>query len=366
MNKAFRVLTTWLDRPQVGAVGVVESLRIRKMGLVWAERIFSHASWLLIFSAALIVWVPLSKKIPLEVERIKVVLGAYSIYVLILEVASRGFKSAYERTSFRFARILANIITVTALVWFSSGVASYFWFFYSIPIFQTVVYFGDRAIFSATTGVIATYWVISVAIANRIAQPLDGALLATNSSALSLLALVSYWLFGFAKESKKHYEALLNVHKIPDLLDTEISLSGFLKEVIKKATEATKASSGSILLFDRQANVLKACVRHPASQLRLETTHEFKLGEGIAGWVAQEMIPYVCPDTTKDPKFISRHTNRQIASLLVVPIVSHGQILGVISVDSPGNDRFGENDTQLLLALAILRAGRDETLRAIW
>ena len=57
--------------------------------------------------------------------------------------------------------------------------------------------------------------------------------------------------------------------------------------------------------------------------------------EGVAGWVARNRQPYICRDTKTDKQFVGMASGSPIRSMVCVPIVSHGVVLGVINVDSP-------------------------------
>ena len=90
--------------------------------------------------------------------------------------------------------------------------------------------------------------------------------------------------------------------------------------------------------------------------------------EGVAGWVARNRQSYICRDTKTDKKFVGIATGYPIRSMVCVPIVSHGVVLGVVNVDSPEPKRFAVADRELLSALAgqVVRAvERAELLEGI-
>jgi len=79
-----------------------------------------------------------------------------------------------------------------------------------------------------------------------------------------------------------------------------------------------------------------------------------KMGEGIAGWVAQTGEPVIVNDTQRDPRFARRFdsaTRFRTRSVLCAPLVSRGRTLGVVQVINRRRGRFTRADLDLLLTL---------------
>ena len=91
------------------------------------------------------------------------------------------------------------------------------------------------------------------------------------------------------------------------------------------------------------------------------------LGEGIAGRVAQTGQPIYTPDTRQDPDFIV--LDPAVRSLLVVPLMHKGQIIGTLNVDDDKPDAFPPDTVRILsiagaqAAVAIENARLFEALR---
>ena len=81
-----------------------------------------------------------------------------------------------------------------------------------------------------------------------------------------------------------------------------------------------------------------------------------KLGEGVAGWVAQHGEPVLVEDTRNDPRFtpkVDELTHTETRSIVCVPIKAHGHVLGVIElVNALGKPSFGAEDIPILKSLA--------------
>lgn len=155
--------------------------------------------------------------------------------------------------------------------------------------------------------------------------------------------------------------------EVSKTLTSTLGLNDILSTIMKKAKKMIKAEVWSFLLIDQETGELvfekttgKKEDKKKIKKIRL------KIGEGIAGWVAQELIPVVVPDVSTDPRFSSK-IDKQISlktkSIMCVPIKSKGNILGVLEiVNKTTNEPFTKDDLNLILrivdhaAIAIERA----------
>lgn len=96
------------------------------------------------------------------------------------------------------------------------------------------------------------------------------------------------------------------------------------------------ATSGDLLVGPFQG--LPACVRIP-------------LGKGVCGTAAAERRTLVVPDVHAFPGHIA--CDAASRSELVVPLVSDGELIGVLDLDSPEPARFDVEDQTGLEAIAL-------------
>lgn len=73
------------------------------------------------------------------------------------------------------------------------------------------------------------------------------------------------------------------------------------------------------------------------------------MGKGVCGTAARTRTTQRIPDVHAFPGHIA--CDAASASELVIPLVAHGQLLGVLDLDSPRKDRFSLADQQLLETL---------------
>src|SRR3989337_4151671 len=103
------------------------------------------------------------------------------------------------------------------------------------------------------------------------------------------------------KESAKE-EQLRNLAKLSAILNSTLDPREVQKRAMESATELMKAEVGSLLLVDEKSNDLYFEVALGEKGAKVKEIR-LKMGEGIAGWVAQNGEPLVIDDVTKDPRF---------------------------------------------------------------
>ena len=84
------------------------------------------------------------------------------------------------------------------------------------------------------------------------------------------------------------------------------------------------------------------------------TKFKFKLGQGISGYVASQGKPLIVNDVTQSPHFfpdIDKLTGFESRSVLCVPMISQGKVLGVIELINKINGDFGPGDEHLLQSI---------------
>ncbi len=158
------------------------------------------------------------------------------------------------------------------------------------------------------------------------------------------------------QEIRKNTRELAFFDDIGKTLTSALELKDILNIIMEKMKKMIKAEAWSILLVDEETQELVfEKSRGGKGKGRKAEKFRIKIGEGITGWVAKEGVPLVVPDVSKDPRFfkeIDRALEFKTKSILCVPIISKGKILGVLEVvNKLGNKPFNREDLDLLLKL---------------
>jgi len=92
---------------------------------------------------------------------------------------------------------------------------------------------------------------------------------------------------------------------------------------------------------------------------------ELLVGEGVAGWVAQHAEPAVVPNKWDDPryKYIPALRGEDYTSMMSVPMLVRGSVVGVLNVHSKETRIWDESDVALLSDVANLMGRAVENAR---
>lgn len=148
------------------------------------------------------------------------------------------------------------------------------------------------------------------------------------------------------------YNILLRIVKAAnDKLDP----SNVIRIVMDNIQKLIPCEAWSILMLSEEEDELRFERARGKAASALELAR-LKVGEGIAGWVAQHRVPVIVNDVSQDPRFNSsfdQATQFKTHSILCAPLVSNHRILGVVELinkHSP-NHRFARQDLQMLTTL---------------
>ena len=137
-------------------------------------------------------------------------------------------------------------------------------------------------------------------------------------------------------------------------LTSSLELNDILTAIMKRAKEMTRAQAWSVLLVDEETGEL-VFEKAEGKKSRDIKKYRLKMGEGIAGWVAQEGIPVVVPDVSKDHRFLGKIDQAirfKTKSLMCIPIKSRDRIIGVLEfVNKTTGESFTREDLDLLMRL---------------
>jgi signal transduction histidine kinase len=146
------------------------------------------------------------------------------------------------------------------------------------------------------------------------------------------------------------YQQLINISCD---LASELDLNILLSKIVDAACEVTDAEEASILMFDPNKQTLYfQAATNLDSQLKCGLA--VPLEKSIAGWIVTHQKPIIVDDPQKDKRhfdYIGKITNIKCESLLGIPLLSKGNVIGVLEVINKKNGGFSKEDQDVLLAL---------------
>jgi len=156
-------------------------------------------------------------------------------------------------------------------------------------------------------------------------------------------------------------QALLEVSCV---IYSSLDYQGVLERVIHHAKNLAGADGCSIYLLDHQQQVLKPLLTNYEEYKEQIMNFRLKLGEGVTGKVAQTGLGIISNYAEADTRTVQiPGTPEEPESIISVPLMWSGDVIGVITINAKGHKRFREEDLNLLTIFARLVADALENAR---
>ena len=135
------------------------------------------------------------------------------------------------------------------------------------------------------------------------------------------------------------------------LLTSTFDLEELIRKVLEISQTVMQSEASNVMLLNKEKNILECRVALGEVGSMLEKSFKLKLGQGIAGWVAENKKSVVVPDVNKDDRFYSgtdKQTGFVTSSLMACPLISQNNLLGVAEVVNRRDGRpFDEKDLHM-------------------
>jgi diguanylate cyclase (GGDEF)-like protein len=163
------------------------------------------------------------------------------------------------------------------------------------------------------------------------------------------------WGYGVAPRDRKA-ELLQALHEIVESVDLTIEADELFGRMLEIAVGVTGAEGGSLMLLDREAQVLRIRVAQGVEP-ELWPKIRVALGQGISGRVASEGRPIHIRGQADRLKYSLVRERVDVESALCVPLIHGGDVLGVLNVHHAARaDVFSDEDLSFMEQLAALDA----------
>ncbi len=123
--------------------------------------------------------------------------------------------------------------------------------------------------------------------------------------------------------------------------------------VLKLVTSAVGAEAAMVFRVDHNRTDMKIRYMN-CGDCKLKG-FKLDIGSGVVGWVAQYKEPVVLNDAAADPrvqKVLEEKIGSSIRSLISVPLIGKGQMIGVIEAINKVDGEFTDEDQDILLGLS--------------
>ncbi len=157
----------------------------------------------------------------------------------------------------------------------------------------------------------------------------------------------------------RHYmEALKDLYGATQQITSEENLFALLDQILYNAMSVLRAEDGSLLLLDEETNELAFVLVHGDIRNKLRG-YRITSDTGIVGWVARQREPLIVNNPRQDERFsldIDEEFSFVTRSILCVPMMARGKLIGVIELLNKRDNEFTEADATLLLILGQVAA----------
>lgn len=143
------------------------------------------------------------------------------------------------------------------------------------------------------------------------------------------------------------------LNRISRVIASKVGLDPMLRTVARETARLFRADACTVMLLDEATDTLVFRQGHGISRRELEKI-TFKVGEGIAGWVARHRRPACVADVAHDRRFLKVDgQNSRFVAMLCVPLVVRGRTMGVLTLTHHSRAAvFGKSDQDLLQLFA--------------
>jgi len=153
-----------------------------------------------------------------------------------------------------------------------------------------------------------------------------------------------------SKDFNSYVEAL---SKISRAISSDLYLEDILRLIVKVTAQVMKSKIVSLMLLDEKKGKLFIRATQSVSE-EYNKKSPLKLGEGIAGKVAQTNRPMAVYDVKKEPEYKYKNIAEKegLCSLLCVPLSVKGKVIGVINCYTSTPHHFTKTEIEVLTSVA--------------
>ncbi|MCX7667459.1 MAG: GAF domain-containing protein, partial [Atribacterota bacterium] len=148
-------------------------------------------------------------------------------------------------------------------------------------------------------------------------------------------------------------EKLETMARIGELITSDLYFEDILRLIVTMTAQVMRSNLCSLMLLDEKRKVLELKATQSVSEA-YNRKPPIKLGEGIAGIVAQEKRVIVVRDVRQDSRYVNKDIAEKegLCSLVSLPLLVRGRVIGVLNLYTSEPRDFSESEIHLLTAIA--------------
>jgi diguanylate cyclase (GGDEF)-like protein len=146
--------------------------------------------------------------------------------------------------------------------------------------------------------------------------------------------------------AQQHIQDMTLLQSVSNAVTSSLELNEILQNIIGLLRNSYGYSYISIYLLDENILRLRAEIGYPDDLI----INEIPITSGVIGRTVRAKETQFIRDVNDDPSFL--RASYEVKSEICVPLLKNNQVLGVLNVESKDENPLGENDLNLLNALA--------------
>ena len=166
---------------------------------------------------------------------------------------------------------------------------------------------------------------------------------------------------------KRQIQELAIFHDVAKALTSSLDRDSILQTIMEKMAEYFQPDTWSLLLVDQDQEEMYFAIAVGTAAEVLKNVR-LKVGEGVAGYVAQHGERVIVPDVYSDPRFAKRideMTRWETRSIVCFPLRAKERVLGVLQLLNVDMEHFGDQEIFFLQSLCDYAAIAIENARAV-
>lgn len=176
-------------------------------------------------------------------------------------------------------------------------------------------------------------------------------------------------LEGYSERMQKMLKEMVTLHEITHALESSDNLDTLLEYIMQKSQNVMTAEAASLMLTIEETNELefKVVLGPKATKVK---PFRLPIGQGIAGWVAENSEAVLIPDAYSDSRFdpsFDKRSGFKTRSMLCVPMIHKSKVVGIMTlINKLDGSPFNENDQILFTIFASQAALSIENARLLF
>jgi signal transduction histidine kinase len=140
------------------------------------------------------------------------------------------------------------------------------------------------------------------------------------------------------------------VHSISATISQPIALQETVQVVLRDTLHLAGLEIGAVFLLDEEKPILHLVVQQGLPEWTTRYLSEVKVGEGLAGWVAQTGELLLIDDIANDPRPFVPKSEELITFYIGIPLRAGDKLLGVMNLSSKERHQLTQQHLALLTA----------------